>query len=265
MLKKSLVLSILITGSFVLPSHAQGILGSILGQLVPSQNQFNTSNYLPTGVPANTDPSSYVPFQTTTVPLSDPLNPASGATQITARYLNTADPNLSNTSSGMRNGLPPTRMDSFVYNAGELADQIYGDEGIVDLPPIQGFNPINRINAGIFDRTNTGLTTGHGSYLPTAWGYDEFEPQQTNGYDPWTISGTNLPQQGISLPGLGTLNVGTQGVSLTTNSGATVGYGQTGLTTNVNSLLGSSTANHGTTDTSAIDGGGPGPNLNTGF
>lgn len=72
-----------------------------------------------------------------------------------------------------RNGLPPTRLDSFVKEAGGLAFKIYGDEGI-RRPPIDEFKPENRIERGILGDRASGLTTGHGSELPPAWGGDEF-------------------------------------------------------------------------------------------
>jgi hypothetical protein len=92
-----------------------------------------------------------------------------------------------------RLGLPPTSMDSFVRQAGGNADLIYGDEGVVDIPPYDYFDPIHRINAGIYDTRRKGLTTGHGSYLPDAWGADEFTGNE------WSMSGagsqpTRAPQ-----------------------------------------------------------------------
>ncbi len=80
-------------------------------------------------------------------------------------------------------GLPPTSMDSFVRQAAGNADLIYGDEGVVDIPPYDYFDPIHRINAGIYDIRNKGLTTGHGSYLPDGWGGDEFTGNE------WSRSG----------------------------------------------------------------------------
>jgi len=74
---------------------------------------------------------------------------------------------------GMRNGLPPTQMDSFVLNAGASADKIYGDEGTDTFPPYFGFTYEHRINAGITGRRDAGLTTGHGSYMPCANGADD--------------------------------------------------------------------------------------------
>ena len=94
------------------------------------------------------------------------------------------------------NGLPPTTLDSFVQSAGTNAEFIYGDEGTgvytanglapdpglvtsansnpLAPTPYMGFNQANRIGYGIAtSNSNLGLTTGHGSYLPSAWGYDE--------------------------------------------------------------------------------------------
>lgn len=89
---------------------------------------------------------------------------------------------------GVRNGLPPTNMDSFVYEAKEEKEHIYGDEGVTGLPPYNGFSKVHRINHGIFDRRDQGLTTGHGSWLPDAWGADEFlAPPEGE----WDLSGTN--------------------------------------------------------------------------
>lgn len=70
--------------------------------------------------------------------------------------------------------LPPTNLDSFVYQAGSHAEHIYGDEGCNGLPPYMGFSKAHRINAGIMDLRDAGLTTGHGSYMPDASGNDEF-------------------------------------------------------------------------------------------
>ena len=81
-------------------------------------------------------------------------------------------------STGARNGLPATTMDSFVANAVRAGrgDEIYGDEGVGAAPPpfYRGFTANHRINAGIVGQQDAGLTTGHGSYLPDAWGRDEY-------------------------------------------------------------------------------------------
>lgn len=88
-----------------------------------------------------------------------------GARMIPARRAN---------PGGMRNGLPPTNMDSFVYESGGKAWHIYGDEGVYSIPPFMEFTKEHRIEAGINGRRRRGLTTGHGSHLPDAWGGDEF-------------------------------------------------------------------------------------------
>jgi hypothetical protein len=83
----------------------------------------------------------------------------------------------------MRNGLPPVCTDSFVREAGPMADLIYGDE-TTDLPPFLNFTPEHRIGAGIFGTGAVGLTTGHYCPLPTTWGGDEFymsEPLTVHG------------------------------------------------------------------------------------
>jgi len=85
-----------------------------------------------------------------------------------------------------RNGLPVTSLDSFVLNAGGHAEHIYGDEGADGLPPYFEFTKVHRINTGITGQRDTGLTTGHGSYMPDAWGGDEF----VDGPE-WSQSGSN--------------------------------------------------------------------------
>ena len=62
-------------------------------------------------------------------------------------------------------GLQATTLDSFVMNAGGNAENIYGDEGTSDIPPLFGFTGGNTINSGI----QGNLTTGHASGLPSAW------------------------------------------------------------------------------------------------
>ncbi len=99
----------------------------------------------------------------------------------------------------MRNGLPATNMDSFVYQSG-LSESIYGDEGVNGPPPFSGFQPENRINAGIFGQRDQGLTTGHGSLLPDAWGGDEFIGPEFSVSGP--SNGGPLPM-GIFAPLLG--------------------------------------------------------------
>ena len=64
-------------------------------------------------------------------------------------------------------GLPPTQLDSFVYQAGPMAEQIYGGDNS-GLFPYFGFSKGHRIDAGIAGQRRAGLTTGHGSILPDA-------------------------------------------------------------------------------------------------
>jgi hypothetical protein len=71
---------------------------------------------------------------------------------------------------GRGRGLPPTRLDSFVMNAAGSADMIYGDEGSEGIPPFFGFDDSHYIGTGI---QSGGLTTGHRSGLPSAWGYPQ--------------------------------------------------------------------------------------------
>lgn len=85
-----------------------------------------------------------------------------------------AGQNRTGNRPGWRNNLPPTVLDSFVYEAHEHREHIYGDEGKNGLPPYEWFSKAHRINTGILDERDKGLTTGHGSYLPDAAGADEF-------------------------------------------------------------------------------------------
>ncbi|MBS2006402.1 MAG: hypothetical protein JST01_05140 [Cyanobacteria bacterium SZAS TMP-1] len=62
--------------------------------------------------------------------------------------------------------LPKTTLDSFVYQAGGAAEQIYGDEGQEGLPPMFGMDESHTIGSGI---NSGGLTTGHQSNMPSAW------------------------------------------------------------------------------------------------
>ncbi len=96
-------------------------------------------------------------------------------TQSTRPLVQAAQPRLQ--SNGVRNGLLPACLDSFVRQAGCHAEDIFGDEGSCDsggLPPFENFTECHRINTGICGIRNRGLTTGHSSWLPRAWGCDEF-------------------------------------------------------------------------------------------
>jgi|GEM_PF-6980914 len=107
-------------------------------------------------------------------------------------------------------GLPPCNLDSFVSQAGFQKEEIYGDEGVGSKPPLKGFTKASRINAGITGQRNAGLTTGHGSYLPDAWGRDEF----TQAHGEWDISGAafgSIPDEAVYEPIDNTRTKETQG------------------------------------------------------
>lgn len=72
------------------------------------------------------------------------------------------------------NGLPMTTSDGFVENAGGMAELIYGGDGSNGPPVFNGYDPSHRIERGIQGERAEGLTTGHGSPLPSASGGDEF-------------------------------------------------------------------------------------------
>ena len=79
------------------------------------------------------------------------------------------------------------RLDGFAREAKGHAEHIYGDEGTNGIPPYFGFSHPHRINTGINDDRDAGLTTGHGSYMPEAWGADEFIAPPGE----WSNSGAN--------------------------------------------------------------------------
>ena len=111
-----------------------------------------------------------------------------------AQSFNIGPVNINLGGTGGGSGLlPPTNLDSFVYQAGTNAEMIYGDEPLptggegtsgggqqegggqfAGLPPQFGFTTDCRINAGITGQNAAGLTTGHGGLMPSAWGADEF-------------------------------------------------------------------------------------------
>ncbi len=103
-----------------------------------------------------------------------------------------------------RNGLPVTSLDSFVLNAGGMAELIYGDEGADGIPPYFEFTVEHRINTGIQGARAAGLTTGHSSMMPDAWGGDEF----VKGPE-WSMSGSGA-SGGVgpvwAMPGFATGN-----------------------------------------------------------
>jgi hypothetical protein len=67
--------------------------------------------------------------------------------------------------------LPPTQLSSFVLDSG-MNDAIYGDEGTDGAPPYEGFDESHRLINGMLG-TDIGLTTGHPSDAPSAWGYPQ--------------------------------------------------------------------------------------------
>ncbi len=98
-------------------------------------------------------------------------------------------------SRQVRNGLAPCTTDSFVRQAGAAAEQIYGDESQGrgeqngGPPPYMGYTAQHRIGSGIVGQRAAGLTTGHGSYLPSAVGADEFVGNE------WSFSGAGSASQ----------------------------------------------------------------------
>jgi len=121
-------------------------------------------------------------------------------------------------------GLPHTQLDSFVYQAGPMAEQIYGGDNS-GLFPYFGFSKGHRIDAGIAGQRRAGLTTGHGSFLPDAWGADEIlappgEWSTTGSNSGPSISATNLDAYQLGLmatsPVLQALN-GNNQPNVTTN------------------------------------------------
>ena len=146
MVKRAFALSVFISALLTAPCFAQAM------QFDPSQNSPFTETQI--------DPSS----NATTANMNPQAN------IITGIYYNP----LNQSGAQTVNGLPPTMMDSFVYNAGGMAELIYGDEGTTDIPPYFVFDQSHRINTGISGVDAAGLTTGHGSVLPNAWGGDEF-------------------------------------------------------------------------------------------
>lgn len=95
-------------------------------------------------------------------------------TSLVAILVLSADAASAQQQARTRNGLPPTSLDSFVNEAGQYKELIYGDESFHGPPPYAEFTRSHRINAGIFGTRDQGLTTGHGSWMPSAVGADEF-------------------------------------------------------------------------------------------
>lgn len=92
MYKRSFVLSLLVSGLLAGPSFAQSM---------------------------NYDPSGTIPFQETQINPTDGSNGLQfQANQITGIYVNPLD----QSNNRVVNGLPPTSTDSFVYEAGGMAE-----------------------------------------------------------------------------------------------------------------------------------------------
>lgn len=93
-----------------------------------------------------------------------------GVSAINNKSLGLAPTMLGLLTQGSQGGLPSTSMDSFVANAGGMAELIYGDEGEEGPPPYFEFTEEHRIERGINEPM---LTTGHRSALPEAWGWPQ--------------------------------------------------------------------------------------------
>ncbi len=78
-----------------------------------------------------------------------------------------------------RNGLPDTRLDGLVNPSDARSEIVFGGEGNTGPPPVNGFEMQNRIGPTL----NPGLSTGHGSYLPSAQGA-EGEFSHSGGFTP---------------------------------------------------------------------------------
>lgn len=142
------------------------VVATMAAALLPSPASAQVSLSINSGGIGISAPSFDIP------PIANPISglPIVVPPLVPPVLLNPPAANLS-----MRNGLPATTLDSFVTSAAESADMIYGDEGIgANPPPYFLFSPEHRIGSGFYGMTNAGLTTGHGSYMPSAWGRDEF-------------------------------------------------------------------------------------------
>jgi hypothetical protein len=139
---------------------------------------------------------------------------------------------LTGSARGGSNGLPPTNLDSFVYQSGYNTN-IYGDEGTTDIPPLDSFQKQNRINAGINGQNAAGLTTGHGSYMPDAWGADEFLAPP--GEWDMTGSGSNNGQFTVSATQLNATQAAQAALAAAAQAASLASYpNQNGITVNAN-------------------------------
>jgi hypothetical protein len=128
-------------------------------------------------------------------------------------------------------GLPPTNLDSFVYQAGGAAADIYGDES-TGLPPLFGYTQASRINAGITGQNAAGLTTGHGSYMPCAGGADEFLASPGE----WCTTGANGGPS-ISASALDAMDLTEAAIGFGSNL-FNIGSATSGLTAGIGGLSG---------------------------
>jgi hypothetical protein len=184
---RNLLLALAMTGATTAPAFCQGF-------------SFTGSVNLPTppGVPG-------LPM-----PPIPPLPPIPGIPGVTI-----------STSNGGSN-LPPTNLDSFVYQAGAQAEYIYGDEGVNTKPQMSGFTTACRINSGILGVNDAGLTTGHGSYMPDATGNDEF----VQGGEEWGMSGAGSGGSGMfNAPMMGGDGDNTQTKELANSAAGNMGSG----------------------------------------
>lgn len=148
-----------------------------------------------------------------------------------------------------RNGLPPTNLDSFVFEAGGHAWHIYGDEGTYSIPPFMEFSPIHRIERGIMGPRAAGLTTQHGSPLPPAWGGDEFVKTEGFSQSGASYQQTN-PMMLMTPPDIGALqqNLGGNSFGFNTGNGVTGNVnpgGVSGTFSNGNGVFSGSTNGNG--------------------
>jgi hypothetical protein len=110
---------------------------------------------------------------------------------------NTSRRNLTPLNPQQGSGLPPTILDSFVRTSG-MSDSIYGDEGSI-FPPMAG--NFSYISSGFDSNTRQGLTTGHGSLMPSAWGGDEFHGNEHSVSGPnYSSSSLNTTAPALTVP-----------------------------------------------------------------
>jgi hypothetical protein len=156
---------------------AAAIALSPLTMPLPASAQVNSGGA--TGLPGNSFSNGITGFQSGQSPVGNPSEQVQGQTYPTnTQATNTPlvgtpggapgspGPTLGLGGTGYTQGsLPPTTLDSFVYNSG-YDDSIYGDEGSYGPPPYWDFSTIGS-GMGAYG----GLSTGHSSPLPSSWGY----------------------------------------------------------------------------------------------